>query len=315
MGSSQTVHFVYWCRLASGLSGPLHHTRDFIRSLQCHNNVGFITVFANNPHLKEMEKNGEIKVIIAKEARRFPQFFFLLGMVPTLLRMLRLRRGSGLSVFYFRYTSFLLLPVLLRALGQQNIYLELNGIPNQDLLEYKKKPLSRYLRKRLLFAYDRILFQSVLKVFTVCEVFKKNLLEKYRIARDVSVIPNGYFPEEVPLLDRSLAKHRLGLDQKTNYSIYVGHLSYYEGVEFLVQAFLHLCNHSELKDNVLLILGVCGVSSKRNHEALHCGGSCRSLYSLRSRIWNWRTARGKSNENRGLLVHGAASSSSPEFLL
>jgi mannosyltransferase len=70
------------------------------------------------------------------------------------------------------------------------------------------------------------------------------------------VNPNGCFPEERdPRADRAAARRELGLDPEARIAIYVGHLKYYEGVDFLVRAFAAFLEGRERPGETLLVLG------------------------------------------------------------
>lgn len=249
-------HFVYWCRLDEGL-GPLNRTKDYLRVILNYCKIKSLTIFTNKSDLKYLESNSRVsvQVNIIEENQYFPQLFYILYQFNTLLKILRLSFISTKNIYYFRYTSFLFIPIFLKLMGKRSIFLEINGIPNQDLLESRKKPYARYLRKLLLFQYDKFLFHSVDYLLAVCEVFKKNLIKNYGVKKDIVVIPNGYFSEDVESLGIDKAKKKVGLDYKKRYCIYVGSLIYYEGVEFLVNAFQKFCSTQTYNDKVLLILG------------------------------------------------------------
>ena len=204
-----------------------------------------------------MESNSKayVRVYLVKDRKFFPQLFYILYQFPTILRIINLHFKNYTDIYYFRYTPFLFIPMFLKILGLNRIYLEINGIPNQDLLEKRKKPFIPYLRKLILFRYDKFLFRYVNYLFTVCDVFKKNIATNYSINNDIFVIPNGYFSEDIESLEAFKTKRELELDQRKKYCIYAGSLIYYEGVEFLIDAYVKFCEIPDNKDKVLLILG------------------------------------------------------------
>jgi len=238
-------HFIYWCWLNQGEPGPLNHVRDFLRIISDSKFFDKIVVFSNinlNKNLKEIY----VCNISTKS--------YLVFQIISFFRMVKSFSKTEHQVFYFRYCSFLFLPIFLKLMGKREIFLEINGIPNQFLLEGLRRPFTKYFRKLLLQQYDRFLFQRVDHIVTVCSVFRDNLVKNYGV-RKVILAPNGIFIDKVKLMSRNVAKRLLGLDKKKRYCIYVGALVYYEGLEFLIEAFQDFCRSYSTNDVVLLILG------------------------------------------------------------
>ncbi len=178
-------HFIYWCWLNQGEPGPLNHVRDFLRIISDSKFFDKIVVFSNinlNKNLKEIY----VCNISTKS--------YLVFQIISFFRMVKSFSKTEHQVFYFRYCSFLFLPIFLKLMGKREIFLEINGIPNQFLLEGLRRPFTKYFRKLLLQQYDRFLFQRVDHIVTVCSVFRDNLVKNYlgaeRYEDDATVFAN-----------------------------------------------------------------------------------------------------------------------------
>jgi glycosyltransferase involved in cell wall biosynthesis len=251
-------HFVFWCNLTGEDSGPTNHSIDFLKCLIESKEIDTLTVFARTSIVSEaLNKNYKIDIVsYFLKGGRGLVISSLLYQLRSLFYLVKLLKNSDSTIVYFRHTPLLLLPIFLKLFRYNNIYVEVNGIPNQFLLERKKYELRHYLRKKLLFELDKILFRVVDGIFTVCEVFKKNIKERYGDRTIIKVIPNGSFSHSVKSIQRDKAKKECQLKHDKKYAIYVGNIvSKFEGVVFLIEAFLKICEKEELKDWYLLILG------------------------------------------------------------
>jgi len=240
--------FIYWTWLLPNNIGPLNHVKDFLHNISNSGIFDEIIVFSNLCLKEILEQCGNRTV-----TRNVTMRSYLLFQVITFFQIAK-KLFKGHQIFYFRYSSFLFLPIFLRLIGKSKIFIEVNTIPNQFLLEGLRRPFTKYLRKLLLWLYDYFLFKSV-NLVTVCNVFRDNLLKNYGVNKEVLVVPNGAFVEDIKVKNINDAKVALKLDLNNHYCIYVGSLVYYEGVEFLVEAFQRFCSNYPVSNVVLLILG------------------------------------------------------------
>ena len=256
MSGLAKVHVVFFCRLHAGMSGPLNHSLDFVRAVRHHPDVGRITVLGNNPLLLKLTELADVEVVVREDAPLFPHSAFVLRQLGDARDLLARRAPGEPTLFYFRYTTMLLAPLLMRLAGARDICVEVNGLPNQALLDRRPGERVQRAKERIYKVYDEMLFRRVDRIFTTCENFRQNLVGRYRDARPIDVIPNGCFPEERAAGDDPRgARVALGLDPDGRYAIYVGHLRHYEGVEFLVRAFVAFAEDPAHENASLLVLG------------------------------------------------------------
>ena len=240
---------IYWAWLLPGHPGPLNHVKDFLRSISTSEIFDEIIVFSNLC-LKEGLERYSNRIAMHNVTTRS----YLLFQIITFFQIVK-KKINGHQVFYFRYCSFLFLPIFLKLIGKSKIFIEVNGIPNLFLLEGLRRPFTKYFRKLLLWLYDCFLFKSVKHIVTVCNFFRDNLLKNYGVNKEIIVAPNGVFAEDVEVKDLNDAKVALKLNLNNHYCIYVGALVHHGGVEFLVEAFQRFCSNYSVSNVVLLILG------------------------------------------------------------
>lgn len=262
---SNNLNLIYWCWLNPNDIGPINHVKDFLKAMSNCKDIGNIIVLNNNYAINEAVKENikspaKVYTINTKHYI-FDQLIAFFVFIRLLLTL------KGKKFFYFRYCSFLLLPICLKMLRVKNVFLEVNGVPNLFLLEGKRRPFIAYLRKQLLFRFDKLLFKLADQLLTVCSAFRDNMVDNYKVKKNIIIIPNGFFIENSMLIDKDSAKRKLGLDCKNKYCIYIGTLADYAGVEFLMEAFQAFCSYVDNRDMVLLILGSGSLSQNQNFRS------------------------------------------------
>ncbi|HSX35238.1 MAG TPA: glycosyltransferase [Candidatus Saccharimonadales bacterium] len=148
-------------------------------------------------------------------------------LIPALLRYVR----KNNAVIYARQEAFMFAPTVVSKLTGAPLFIETNGIIEEEVLADSRLPL-RGLWKRLhLFrAIEGAAYSQASHVFTVTDGLKKYLTGKYNLpTRKVTVVENGINTELMRPLNvtRFAGELRIG---------FIGHLTPWEGMAYAVTA-------------------------------------------------------------------------------
>jgi glycosyltransferase involved in cell wall biosynthesis len=242
-------------------SGPINKTRSFIRSIIDNTDIDEIHLFSDQPRYFIKKNKIEKANIVEKqisEPGKLKYFQYIFRQILTFLQMVKFK---NITIYYFRYNSLLLIPILLKLFKVKNIFIEVNGIPNQSLLENSYSNRLEYLRKLCIFYFDKILFKNVDQIYTVSRSFKENLIKNYDIDKEIYVIENGYEENDIQSVINEDSK--IKLNNNFRYIIYVGELALYAGIEFMLDAFTRFyLNYDIGKQTKLFIIGDGQLSDK-----------------------------------------------------
>lgn len=288
---NNNISFIYWACLHPDDYGPINHVKDFISAIGDYAKITRIIAVTNNREMTglKMKKQAarlETYTINTKLNVVYQLLFYQMVSLFVFVKLLLIVRGK--KVFYLRYCSFLFLPLILKIFRVKNVFLEINGMPNQLLLEKKKNSSVDYLRKKILFYFDKALFEMVDQLLAVCPNFRDNIVNNYKVKKSIAVIPNGYILQNIRLLNKAQARLKLGLGGNKIYCIYIGALAHHEGIEFLVEAFLKWLSLTGDDKMGLLILG--GGDLLRNHKFLS------NIKSSKNIVYVGRVARDRMRE-------------------
>jgi glycosyltransferase involved in cell wall biosynthesis len=132
---------------------------------------------------------------------------------------------------------------------------------------------SRYIPSVYLTSFERFqryIFAKAAKLIVVHPAVKRGLVNKYDLKQDkIEVIKNGVDIELFEPLNQKQSRLMLNLDSSLRYLTFVGHVLPWHGVEYIIQAILHL---KEFRDDFKVIIVGDGPSLRDVMElANECG--------------------------------------------
>lgn len=147
---------------------------------------------------------------------------------------LKLAKKSHFDVIYERNYSCKIGAALSKLIGVPLI-VEINGVFEEEAnlkdksLISKKAIISDWLKN--------MYFRRAETIITVSPLIKDKLIEKYKLdGNKIEVVPNGANTELFIPMDKSVAQDKVGLSRNSRYICFVGNLTAWQGVDFLIKA-------------------------------------------------------------------------------
>jgi glycosyltransferase involved in cell wall biosynthesis len=136
----------------------------------------------------------------------------------------------------FKILDGIIFPIICRALGYKTIYTVHDIVPHDKDTVYN----------RLIF---RIIYSLNWKLIVHTEYLKKRLCEEFRIfPKKIKVIRHGvYEVKDKDILPREEAKSRLGIAKDVVVIIFFGYITYYKGLDILLEAFTRIRSEKKLR--------------------------------------------------------------------
>lgn len=208
----------------NGKLGDSTHVREIISNLS--KLVDSILVLSPNSYCDNL-KATNIK---------FKQIFFLkynLLMSPTYNIY-----ATFLSLFIFLNAKYDIVYERHHIMGGGCIPAKIFKIPyivevNGLLLDESNK---RGIIRKIMEKFEIFTFSMANKIIVVTPKIKERLQKDYNIKKEIIVIQNGANTDLFLPIDQKEAKRKLKLSNSANYICFVGHLVYWQGLEYLIKS-------------------------------------------------------------------------------
>jgi len=174
----------------------------------------------------------------AREKYRF-DFLFKITHLVSILRVIMV---SNPDIIYTRNVSFALLGLLIKRIKNAKLVLELNGLYSIHR-KFEIRMFGMGIFKRI-----RMAIMDYLEIFTakksdaviaVTQRIKEILIKRGIDESKVTVIPNGanvnLFRPINDVIAINKLRNKYGINKNTRVVMFVGHLTYWQGVEYLIQ--------------------------------------------------------------------------------
>jgi rhamnosyl/mannosyltransferase len=201
---------------------PSIHVYEICQNLQALGRN--VTLFA--PSLKNTEE-AAFAFRAVKRPRVLAPIFYQFKLLPALYRFAR----KNNAILYTRQEAFMWAPTLVSKLLSVPLFVETNGIIEEEVLSDARLPLRNlWKRLRIFRSIERAAYEQATHIFTVTTGLKKYLQKKYSLTtKQITVVENGINddlmrPASVVRKDGEL---RIG---------FVGHLAPWEGMAYAVRA-------------------------------------------------------------------------------
>ena len=142
------------------------------------------------------------------------------------------------DVVYLRQDTISFFPIILCNVFNIRSVVEINGLIRDELLmSYSSKPLILKVACYLSTTSERFTYKHCDKIISVTQKLKAQLIKIYDITDDkIVVINNGANTDLFKTLPKKKVLSELNLDFSNTYICFVGKLSPWQGVEFLIEA-------------------------------------------------------------------------------
>ena len=212
----------------------------------------------------------------AREKYRFDFLFKLIHLVS----ILRVIIVCNPDIIYTRNVSFALLGLLIKKIKNAKLVLELNGLYSIHR-KFEKRMFRMGIFKRI-----RMAIMDYLEIFTakksdaviaVTQRIKEILIKRGIDESKVTVIPNGANVNLFRPINNVIAINKLrnkyGINKNTRVVMFVGQLTYWQGVEYLIQiaplvlkavpdTMFFIVGEGELKKDFITLAKKVGVLNK-----------------------------------------------------
>ncbi|HEX7963199.1 MAG TPA: glycosyltransferase [Candidatus Saccharimonadales bacterium] len=140
-------------------------------------------------------------------------------------------RARRNGILYVRQEPFMIAPTLISKLRRLPLFVETNGVIEEETLADARLPLrGLWKRVRIFRIIEGAAYNQAQHIFTVTDGLKRHLMRKYRLPRNkITVVENGVNTSTLrPMqINRSTDELRIG---------FVGHLTSWEGMAYAVTA-------------------------------------------------------------------------------
>lgn len=175
-------------------------------------------------------ENIEVSPLYTAQIVRSPRFLLTLWYQPRLFAWLVLEiLKKPPDLLYVRHSHLLVVPTIVGRLFRIPVFLEINGILEQDAVHISKTLRSTlFLSLGIFPLLERLNARLATKCIAVTDGIKQYFIEKYRTAAEkIAVIPNGvdtdaFMPDPVAHSGITVG--------------YVGSLHEWQGIRFIVEA-------------------------------------------------------------------------------
>ncbi len=214
--------------------GVANYTKATLIALVKANPKLNIRVFADVLDKKETYVENKIKVERTWRRNNVPSIYKMLFRVfrdDTKVLLMPFEMFIFGSIFILAFVLPLL--VIPRLLGKK-VVLVMHQVLKGDISTFEKNPL-----KSTFYALVRKLFYGIL-VFSSTEtiVFEEEFKQRLGRSKKVKVVPHAVLQEHV--LDKKVAREKLGLDLDQKYVFYFGFLAPYKGIIELLNIWDHI---------------------------------------------------------------------------
>jgi rhamnosyl/mannosyltransferase len=169
---------------------------------------------------------------------------YQLKLVPALYRFVR----KNNAIIYARQEAFMFAPTIVSKLTGAPLFIETNGIIEEEVLADSRLPLRGLWKRVHLFrAIEGAAYAQASHIFTVTSGLKKYLVGKYGLpTRQVTVVENGINTDMMRPLNvtRVAGELRIG---------FIGHLTPWEGMAYAIEAMQYVS--AQLPNAKLIIAG------------------------------------------------------------
>ena len=234
-------------------TGDAVHIRELAINLaELGNNITLVAGYSPDlpSELKLLLKHPNVNVIFNKNI--FKMRFLGLKDISTLWTCLKSAYKNPPDIIYERCFSCKFGTILSKIL-KKSLIIEVNGLVEEEaelqrmITNYK---FTNHFRKR----FRRYFFNHTIKIVTVSQGIKEELVKKYHIHPEkIVVIHNGANIDIFKPMNQKKVKHKLGLSNKIKYVCFVGNLASWQGVEYLIQAVPFILN--KVCNVLFLIIG------------------------------------------------------------
>jgi glycosyltransferase involved in cell wall biosynthesis len=212
-------------------TGDSIHVQELATSLAREQNEVFLIVAdtGDKPSLNWVEKTPNLHIFFNRAKGVFRS-------VSTARYCRKIAKKHKAQIIYERRTSPKIGFVLSKSLGIP-LTVEINAVVEEEIRVLGKEKAESRPQKNIKKRIRKKFFLHAKKIVTVTESIKSEMQRNYGISGDkVVVIPNGANTDIFRPMDKQACRQELGLETHGPYICFVGALTPWQGVDFMIEA-------------------------------------------------------------------------------